>query len=73
MSVNNYIRIGYPGSMTILTFDDRVPAEVERVKLEVLKFSTSAAVIGMWKKVTGLHYPIIGESTPSRSFGSYLS
>lgn len=73
MSVNNYIRIGYPGSMTILTFDDRVPEEVEKVRLRVMEISPSSAVIGLWKRVSGLNYPLIGEAAPSRSFSSFLS
>jgi len=70
MSVNNYIRIGYPKNMTILTFDDRVPAEVERVRRRVIEISTGSTIIGMWKRVTGLSYPSLGKRPLQESSGA---
>jgi hypothetical protein len=73
MSVNNYIRIGYPGpGMVILTFDDRESSEIERVRLKVMEITSGSTLIGMWKRVVGLHFPIIGEVAPAR-LGSFLS
>lgn len=64
MAVNNYIRIGYHPEITILTFDDKDPAEIERVKIRVMELSgfRGHVNIGLWRRCLGLPYPIIGES-----------
>jgi hypothetical protein len=60
---NNYIRIGYLPELIMLFFDDKDPAEIERVKLEVIAVTGGRMYnLGLWKRCTGLHYPIIGES-----------
>jgi len=65
MAVNNYIRIGYPPELTILTFDDKNSADVERVKLKVTELlggRTYNVNIGLWARCFGLPYPLIGEA-----------
>lgn len=68
MRVNNYIRIGYPPALTVLTFDDLDPTQVETVRAKVREITGGQSYnnIGLWKKCTGLSFPLIGESSGVR-------
>ncbi len=60
--VNNYVRVGVHPMITIITFDDTDPAELERVRQEVSRVSGGRPYgIAIWRKCRGLEYPVVGE------------